>query len=105
MAEGFYTDEHLAVSNISSALDGIEEMAAKLRELSDAGSRMGDSYTNAVDSMCREKRFDLAMSMWRQFTIMGTAVSWLQLHARSARRNVNTLLDAIPDCPETADEE
>lgn len=98
------TEEYVAAENISAGLDGIDEMTAKLRELADAGAKMGDALTAGMDSMSREERFNAAMAMWRQFTKIGTAISWVDLSARNARRSVNTLLDVLPDCPEAGDD-
>jgi hypothetical protein len=85
------------VENIDTALDGIDEMAAKLRELSDAGSKMGDDLTRDMHSMSHEERFDATLDLWRQFSKIGVAVMWLELHARTARRNNNTLLSELPE--------
>ena len=87
----------MTIEAIDTAMDGIEEMAARLRELSDAGSKMGDDLTSRMDGMTREDRFEAAMQLWRQFSKIGTALTWLELHTRTARRNANTLLNELPE--------
>jgi hypothetical protein len=85
------------IENIDASLDGIDEMVAHIRRLSDAGGKMADELTNNMNSMSRSDTFDAAMDVWRQFTKMGAAITWLELHARTARRNTNSLLDMIPE--------
>jgi hypothetical protein len=89
------------VGAIDTALDGIEEMTAILRDLADAGTKIGDALTNNIDLMTREERFDEAMKMWRQLSKVGNAISWLELHARAARRNTNSLLSELSESNES----
>jgi hypothetical protein len=83
------------IETINTALDGIEGMTANLRALADAGNKMGDELTSSIDLMTREERFEEAMKMWRQFSKMGGAISWLELHVRTARRYTNSLLNEL----------
>jgi hypothetical protein len=85
------------VENIVQSLDGIDEMVANLRKLADAGTKMGDDLTRCMDSMARGDRFNAAMELWRQFSKVNAAVAWIDLNARIARRNTNSLLSEIPE--------
>jgi hypothetical protein len=85
------------VEAIDTALDGIDEMTANLRALADAGTKMGDALTNNIDLMTREERFDEVMKMWRQFSKISGAITWLELHARTVRRNTYSLLSELPE--------
>jgi hypothetical protein len=85
------------IETINTALDGIEGMTANLRALADAGSKMGDDLTSNIDIMTREERFEEVMKMWRQFSKIGGAISWLELHARTARRYTNSLLSELSE--------
>jgi hypothetical protein len=41
------------IENIDASLDGIDEMVAHIRRLSDAGGKMADDLTNNMNSMSR----------------------------------------------------
>jgi hypothetical protein len=89
------------VEAIDTALDGIEGMTANLRALADAGSKMGDGLTSKIDLITREERFEEAMKMWRQFSRISGAITWLELHVRTARRYTNSLLSELSESNES----
>jgi hypothetical protein len=85
------------IENIIAALDAIEGNTARLRSLADTGSKIGDDMTNNVTGMSREEQFNAAMEIWRHFSKIGAAITWLELNARTARRNANSLLSELTE--------
>lgn len=85
------------VENVDSALTDLEAMMSRLRAVVDDGEKLGDSLSMNLDVLSREEKFRAALSLWRQFSKIQTALTWMELYIRAARRNTNTLLESIPE--------
>lgn len=84
-----------SVANVANALHEVGQILTRLRALADAGLKMGDDLTNGLDSMSRDERFEAAMQMWRQFSKVSSACTFVELNTQAAVRNTNTLLSEM----------